>query len=90
MTATRDSDGTWIMVYTPTGKSFSLDTKTLSGCQIEASWYSPLDGTYTSFDFANGASSGTVRDFTPPTGAEHADWLLVLQATAKNKRGRKI
>lgn len=78
VTATRDRNGAFIMVYTPTGKGFSIDTKSLKGCDVEASWYDTLAGEYTEIEYAQCDGTGTIRAFTPPkTG--HPDWVLVLQ-----------
>ncbi|EPS35558.1 hypothetical protein H072_11077 [Dactylellina haptotyla CBS 200.50] len=78
ITATQDSKGSWIMVYTPTGKAFTIETKSLVGCDIKASWYDPLSGVYTAFAYTQ-CGSTTVRKFTPPSAATHSDWVLVLQ-----------
>ncbi|KAF5385712.1 hypothetical protein D9757_005508 [Collybiopsis confluens] len=41
VTATRDAAGGWVMVYTPTGKSFTINTGTLVSCDnAQASWFS--------------------------------------------------
>ncbi|KAF7359842.1 putative glycohydrolase domain DUF4038 [Mycena venus] len=43
VTATRDSAGSWIMVYTPTGEPFAIDTTSLVSCDdVQASWFDPL------------------------------------------------
>ncbi|KAE8332162.1 hypothetical protein BDV39DRAFT_217203 [Aspergillus sergii] len=80
VTATRDSGGGWIMVYTPTGEPFQIETKSLSSCDVEASWYDPLSGAYSKFDYTQCGDSVTVKTFTPPTTGGHADWVLVLDA----------
>ncbi|KAH8886106.1 hypothetical protein GQ53DRAFT_828473 [Thozetella sp. PMI_491] len=79
ITATRDSQGTWIMVYTPTGTAFSVDLKVLKVCKVQASWYDPLSGKYTVFNYTKPTNGGTVVKFTPPKDASHPDWLLVLE-----------
>ncbi|KAI1852281.1 hypothetical protein JX266_002459 [Neoarthrinium moseri] len=78
VTATVDSLGTWIMVYTPTGDPFSIDIQSLSGCNVEASWYDPLSGKYTAFKHSQCEDTGHIRHFTPPQALEHNDWVLVL------------
>ncbi|KAL4908782.1 hypothetical protein BDW74DRAFT_165536 [Aspergillus multicolor] len=76
VTATRDSDGVWIMVYTPTSEPFEIDTGGLTSCDAESTWYDPLSGEYTAFDFDG---CGEVVRFEPPAVYGHADWVLVLE-----------
>ena len=73
--ALREANGAWIMVYTPTGAPFSVETKSLKGCDITASWFDPLSGVYTKFDYAQ-CTDGTVKKFAPPSAQ---DWTLVLE-----------
>lgn len=79
--ATRDKNGQWLAVYTPTGKPFVVDTGKLSfssGQSVNASWYSPLDGSYQAFSW----SGSGIATFTPPNVTDHADWTLVLDVQA--------
>ncbi|RAL16774.1 glycoside hydrolase family 140 protein [Aspergillus homomorphus CBS 101889] len=78
VTATRDRDGGWILVYTPTGKSFQVDTRSLKSCAVQASWYDPLRGVYSRFDYTQ-CEQSLVRSFMPPTAGDHVDWVLVLE-----------
>lgn len=58
----------------------SIDTRMLAGCNISASWYNPLDGSYSSFEFvACEATPKPITEFVPPTDEEHTDWVLVLE-----------
>lgn len=77
--ATRDKNGGYILVYTPTGAPFTVDVSSLNtktGKKIRASWYNPLDGKYSAFQWTGVGK--TVA--TPPKAADHTDWLLVLEA----------
>ncbi|KAM0326210.1 hypothetical protein ACHAQA_006807 [Verticillium albo-atrum] len=80
VTATRDSGGSWIMVYTPTAKPFTLDTRSIDGCDVTASWYDVLTGEYTKFEYEQCGEDKAARKFSPSTSAGHPDWLLVLEA----------
>lgn len=81
VTAARDSAGSWIIVYTPTGKPFSIDTQSLDACDIGASWVDPILGTYATLEYSQcNESSSAIRQFTPPTAETHVDWVLVLEA----------
>lgn len=77
--ATRDSDGQWALVYTPTGKPFQVRTASLKpkGNSTNAQWFDPVSGTYSSLEL--GSDSAEVRTFTPPRNTTHADWVLVLE-----------
>ena len=37
ITAARDSDGAWIMVYTPIGEPFQVVTSSSTGCNVSGS-----------------------------------------------------
>lgn len=69
------------MVHTPTGKPFSIDTKSLSNCDVRASWFDPVVGNYTTLDCTQcDAGLTTVREFAPPEALQaHLDWVLVLE-----------
>ncbi|KAF4632564.1 hypothetical protein G7Y89_g5555 [Cudoniella acicularis] len=76
LVATRDVDGKWLAVYTPTGAAFTIDTgKLQTGKKITASWFDPLDGSYARCVW-NGEGKSV---FTPPTNGTHVDWVLVLE-----------
>ncbi|KAM0325136.1 hypothetical protein ACHAQA_007675 [Verticillium albo-atrum] len=76
--ATRDSEGSWLMVYSP-NSTFTINTSSLKGCNVTASWFSPISGKYTSFDYKQ-CGCGEVRLFKLPVEEGHADWTLVLEA----------
>ncbi|ORY66157.1 uncharacterized protein BCR38DRAFT_456783 [Pseudomassariella vexata] len=79
VTATRDTKGSWIMVYSPTGQNFSIDTRSLSGCEVQASWYDPVTGGYATFEYAQCDGLGSLKQFIPPRVDSHTDWVLVLE-----------
>lgn len=63
------------MVYTPSGRSFSVDLEKLSGDEVKAWWYNPRDGKAEVI----GTFAGTgQREFVPPSAGEMLDWVLVL------------
>ncbi|KAJ5094077.1 hypothetical protein N7456_009938 [Penicillium angulare] len=82
ITATRDGSGTWVMVYTPTGLPFKINTSSLSSCKVQAQWFDPVAGNYSAFDYSQCGSSGMSRTFSPPLVDEHSDWVLVLENLA--------
>lgn len=81
VTVLRDRNGTWIMVYTPTGAPFKISTSNLNitgGKLVKASWFDTLNGTYTGFDWTVSGES----TFTPPKSTTHVDWVLILEVKA--------
>ena len=71
--ATRDSEGTYAMIYFPTGKSSSVDSSTLSSKMLKVSWYDPRTGNQTSAGFISRAPNHT---FVPPSSGEKGhDWV---------------
>lgn len=74
-TSTRDSEGTYAMVYAPVGRAFSVRLEMLSGSQINAWWFNPRNGAATVIGTFEKTGE---RQFTPPDPGELADWVLVL------------
>lgn len=74
VTAMKDSNGSWIVVYTPTVKAFTINISSIKS-KAAARWLNPLNGKYTSFKYE---ASGKKATFTPPKGDGHVDWVLVL------------
>jgi hypothetical protein len=78
--ATRDSHGSYAMVYAPVGRSFKVRMDKISGSKAKAWWFNPRNGkaeTIGTFD-----TKGE-REFTPPDNGEMLDWVLVLDDAAK-------
>ncbi|CAJ2513107.1 Uu.00g012260.m01.CDS01 [Anthostomella pinea] len=74
ITALRDSKGSWIMVYNPTGRAFSVEITTLEGSEIGAKWYDPTTGIYRVFDYhREDMPSQTTREFVPAAAEGHLD-----------------
>ena len=78
--ATRDSEGSYAMVYFPTGKTIQLDLSTLSGNSLQGWWYDPRTGN--AFDAKEIGKSKNVK-INPPTSGKGHDWVLVLDETSK-------
>lgn len=79
--ATRDTDGTYAMVYAPVGRSFKVRMDAIKGPTIKAWWFNPRDGKAKAIGtFTNEGE----REFTPPDKGEMIDWVLVLDDAAKN------
>ena len=75
--ATRDSKGTYAMIYFPTGKTTRLDLSMLKGDQFDSSWYDPRTGV--SFPGPS-MRKMTPVDIKPPSSGKGQDWVLVIDA----------
>jgi hypothetical protein len=79
--ATRDSQGSYAMVYAPVGRAFSVRMDKVRGARVKAWWYNPRNGEATAIgEFPNQG----MRKFTPPDTGEMMDWVLVLDDAAGN------
>ena len=75
MVATRDSQGSYALVYVPAGRPFRVRMNKLSGSRISAWWFNPRTGEATRIgEFLNSGE----REFNPPDPGEMLDWVLVL------------
>lgn len=73
--ATRDREGSYAMVYFPTGKVIGVDTRSLQSKILKATWYDPRTG----YQIAAGhISSGPDCRIHPPSAGQ--DWVLILDA----------
>jgi hypothetical protein len=79
--ATRASDGSYGMLYFPTGGSVIVRLDWLSGKSFKAWWFNPKEGTVQ--EAGEFPAMNRMR-FTPPTKGEHQDWVLILDDTSKN------
>ena len=73
--ATRDSEGSYAMVYFPTGKPIEVDISTFEGKELSSWWYDPRTGT--SFR-GPGAWEKKQVTLTPPSSGAGNDWVLVI------------
>jgi len=78
--ATRSSDGSYAMLYFPTGKPATIRMDGVSGGKIRTWWFDPREGKVTEAGMF--ASSG-VKEFTPPSSGENNDWVLVLDDASR-------
>ena len=80
MVATRDSGGSYAMVYTPVGRAFKVRMNVITGPLIVAWWFNPRSGVAVKIgEFDNKGE----QTFVPPDKGEMLDWVLVLDDAAK-------
>jgi hypothetical protein len=79
--ATRDSAGSYAMVYAPVGRTFSVRLAKIQGPRVTAWWFNPRTGEATAAgEFPNQGEQA----FTPPAPGEVLDWVLVLDDASKH------
>jgi hypothetical protein len=79
--ATRDTAGTYAMVYAPVGRAFKVRMDRIAGEKVKAWWFNPRTGQATEIgQFANKGE----REFISPDPGEQLDWVLVLDDAGKN------
>jgi hypothetical protein len=77
---TRATDGSYALVYVPTGRAFQVRMSVITGPSVRAWWFDPRTGRATSIGtFPNTGE----RAFTPPAPGDGLDWVLVLDDAAK-------
>jgi len=79
--ATRDTAGTYAMVYVPVGRPFRVRMNAIHAERVRAWWFNPRNGRAQS---AGEFPAAGEQAFTPPDPGEHLDWVLVLDDAARN------
>ncbi|TVQ06869.1 MAG: DUF4038 domain-containing protein [Balneolaceae bacterium] len=79
-TATRDTDGTYAMIYAPVGRQFEVRMDVIKGSDVVAWWYNPRDG---SSERIGTFPNTDTQKFLPPTKGEKLDWILVLDDASR-------
>jgi hypothetical protein len=78
---TRDSSGSYAMVYVPAGRTFKVHMDKISGPSVKAWWFNPRNGEATAIgEFSNQGE----KEFVPRAPGEMLDWVLVLDDASKN------
>lgn len=78
--ATRAAKGDYALVYTASGKPFTVRTAALSGKKLAAWWFDPRTGKAKKIGTFDRTDA---REFTPPSSGIGNDWVLVLDDAAK-------
>ena len=79
--ATRDSEGSFGMVYAPVGRKFSVKMDGFTGGKVRAWWFNPRDGRETLI--GEFPATGE-QEFQSPDKDEAIDWVLVIDDATKN------
>jgi hypothetical protein len=79
--ATRDANGSYAMIYIPSGQHVRVNLSLLTGPKVRAWWFNPREGTATALgEFDKKAEA----EFRPPYDRKGRDWILVIDDASKN------
>src|SRR5262245_57420407 len=78
--AARAEDGSFLIAYTPLGRSVGIHMHKLSGKRITARWFDPRNGKWS--EAGEYASTGS-RELVAPSAGDRDDWVLVLEDAAR-------
>lgn len=67
----------YVLVYSSTGKPFTLDLTKIKGQSLSVYWFNPRDGKPSGKE---DISKKATRKFTPPSSGYGHDWVLVAEA----------
>jgi hypothetical protein len=76
--ATRDAEGTYALIYVPTGKPFEIRTSWAKADRFYHDWFDPRTGRR--HPGGSYRRHPTLR-FSPPTSGRGEDWVLVLYSS---------
>ncbi|MGQ9514990.1 MAG: glycoside hydrolase family 140 protein [Thermoproteota archaeon] len=76
---TRGADGSYALIYIPTGRTIVVRVDKIFKDKIRAFWYDPRRGKAESI----GVFGNEPREFTPPSEGQNDDWVLVLDDYTK-------
>ena len=75
------NDGTFAIVYSPRGESFTIDKSVVDARKIKEIWYDPRYGI--SYHVHTGDTDG-LQTYTPPTSGRGQDWILIIENASLN------
>jgi len=81
MRAARAADGSFALVYAPTGKAVTVRLSKISGGRVRAWWFNPRQGIA---EPAGEYQAAGERTLTPPYSGRNNDWVLILDDAAQD------
>lgn len=79
--AIRAADGSWAMIYSASGKPFTIALGKLTAKQLKPWWWDPRKGEAQAGETFD--NKREPQEFLPPESGERQDWVLVLDDAAK-------
>jgi hypothetical protein len=81
ITAFRDSDGSYAMIYLPVGKTIEINVAALKAKTLSSYWFDPQVGK--AMKISTQLNDGKSLSFTPPTTGLGNDWVLIIDDAQK-------
>jgi hypothetical protein len=75
----RATDGSFAIVYSPFGESFTLNKNVVRANKLKEFWYDPRYGAFYEIDEPE---RWGIQTYAPPTAGRGHDWILVIEAAA--------
>lgn len=75
---TRSKEGTFALIYFPSGKPTQLNLASLKAGRLKFTWYDPRTGV--SIDYPKERKNQSTLEVTPPSSGRGNDWVLVIDA----------
>jgi hypothetical protein len=76
MTAFRDKNNKYAMIYLPVGKKIAVNTSFVEGDSIRVSWFDPRIGKN---ENTSSVKKESIMDFIAPTTGAENDWVLIIE-----------
>ena len=76
ISATRDKDGSYAMIYLPKGQAVTADLSKISGSMAAGWWFDPRTGSATKIDEI--FPTAGAKTFRSPSSGPEDDWILVI------------
>ena len=76
MTAFRDKNNKYAMIYLPVGKKIAVNTSFIKGDSIRVSWFDPRIG---KLENESKVKREMIMNFVSPTSGAENDWVLILE-----------
>lgn len=80
ITAFRDEEGRYLMVYLPVGKKIVVDAASVNSRRVKCWWYNPKNA---ETKYIGKLKRNDSMQFTPPTLGTGNDWVLVIDHVSK-------
>jgi hypothetical protein len=77
--AAKSSDGSFAIVYSPRGESFTVDKHVIRGRRLKEIWYDPRYGVAY---LVHESDTWGFQRYAPPTSGRGNDWILLLEDSA--------
>jgi hypothetical protein len=78
--AARAVDGSFAIVYSPRGESFTIDKGVIKSSRVREIWFDPRYGI--AHEIHN-TDNQAFQTYTPPTSGRGQDWLLILEDASR-------